>query len=336
MIIPFFITHAGCPHRCVFCNQKNITGSIAPEDPATIPGKIGRHLSTNLTHQPVQIAFYGGSFTALPLEMQKTYLEAVRPFLRAGKVRNIRISTRPDAIGNTVLSLLEEYAVTVVELGVQSMVNEVLARSGRGHTSNDTVNAVKMLKEQGFAIGLQLMPGLPGDSHRHFHETVQRTIELGPEFVRLYPALVVKDTPLENLYRSGRYTPLALDEAVSLCLDAYREFEKAGIAVIRMGLQPTEELGRSGTILAGPFHPAFRQLVESSLFLEKMRSAIIQNKKGHDDTVVFLVHAQDISSAIGQHRVNIEKLKKEFGLRKVRFVEKSSSGKRGEAVLLAD
>jgi len=334
MIIPFFIPHSGCPHQCVFCNQKNITGSIEPEDPAAIPGKIVRCLATDDTRQPVQVAFYGGSFTALPLEMQKTYLEAVRPFIHAGKVRNIRLSTRPDGIGNTILSLLKEYEVTVVELGVQSMVDEVLARSGRGHTSDDTVNAVKLLKKHGFTIGLQLMPGLPGDSSEHFNDSVNRVIILNPDFVRLYPVLVVKDTPLENLYKSGRYTPLTLDEAVSLCRDAYREFEKAGIAVIRMGLQPTNELGKPGTVLAGPFHPAFRQLVESSLFLDMMRLAI-QNRKEADDPAAFLVHARDISAAVGQHRSNVKMLKREFGLRNIRFVEKDSSGKRGEVVLLA-
>jgi histone acetyltransferase (RNA polymerase elongator complex component) len=280
MIIPFFITHAGCPHQCVFCDQKNITGSREPEDPAVIPGKIVRCLATDDTHQPVQVAFYGGSFTALPLEKQKTYLEAVRPFIHSGRVRNIRLSTRPDNIGNTVLSLLKKYEVTVVELGVQSMIDEVLARSSRGHTSVDTVNAVAMLKKHGFTIGLQLMPGLPGDSPAHVKDSVSRVIRLNPDFVRLYPALVLKDTPLENLYKSGRYTPLTLDEAVSLCRDAYREFEKAGIAVIRMGLQPTNELEKAGTVLAGPVHPSFGQLVESSLFLDIMRSAIQNSVSG--------------------------------------------------------
>ncbi len=334
MIIPFFIVHAGCPHQCVFCNQKNITGSNRPEDPASIPGKIVRCLATDNAHESVQVAFYGGSFTALPLEMQRTYLEAVRPFIHSGKVRNIRLSTRPDGINNTILSLLKEYDVTVVELGVQSMVEEVLTRSRRGHTADDTVNAVKLLKKHGFSVGLQLMPGLPGDSFQHFAVSISRIIELDPDFVRIYPALVIKDTPLENLYKTGRYTPLTLDEAVCLCQNAYRAFEKAGIAVIRMGLQPTSELGKPGTILAGPFHPAFGQLVESSRFLEMMRSAI-RNRKEADDTATFLVHARDISSVIGQHRSNLQTLKREFGLRNIRFVEKGISGERGEIVLLA-
>lgn len=334
MIIPFFIPHAGCPHQCVFCNQKKIIGRNHPEEVTTIPDKINHYLTTRSSSEPARIAFYGGSFTALPRETQKAYLEAVRPFIQAGKIRNIRLSTRPDCIDNEILSLLKQYDVAVVELGVQSMVDEVLTRSGRGHTSDDTVNAVKLLKEGGFTIGLQLMPGLPGDSSERFHDTVSRIIKLKPDFVRLYPALVVKDTPLEKLYKSGQYTPLSLEEAVSICREAYVKFEKTGIAVIRMGLQPTEGLEKPGTILAGPYHPAFRQLVESSIFLGKMRTALL-NRKETNDTAVFLVHPRDVSSAVGQQRTNIEAMKKEFGLRNVRFVEDSKGRKRGDAVLLS-
>ncbi|MGE5174265.1 MAG: elongator complex protein 3 [Betaproteobacteria bacterium] len=334
MIIPFFIPHYGCPHQCVFCNQKNIIGRNHPEEITTIPDKINHYLTTCGSSKPVQIAFYGGSFTALPLETQKAYLGTVRPFIQTGKIRNIRLSTRPDCIIHEMLSLLKEYEVAVVELGVQSMVDEVLTRSGRGHTSNDTVTAVKILKEHGFTIGLQLMPGLPGDSSEHFNDTVGRVIKLKPDFVRLYPALVVKDTPLEKLYTSGQYTPLTLEEAVSTCREAYLKFEKAGIAVIRMGLQPTEELEKPGTILAGPYHPAFGQLVESSMLLDKMRTAL-QNRKETNDTAVFLVNPRDVSVAIGQQRANIEAMKKEFGLHDVRFVENGDGSKRGDAVLLS-
>ncbi len=283
--------------------------------------------------KPVQIAFYGGSFTALARETQKAYLKAVRPFIQAGKVRNVRLSTRPDCISDETLSLLKEYEVAVVELGAQSMADEVLTRSGRGHKSDDTVNAVQLLKEHGFTIGLQLMPGLPGDSSEHFHDTVDRVIELKPDFVRLYPALVIKDTPLQALYESGRYIPLTLEEAVSLCREAYLKFEEAEIAVIRMGLQPTEELEKPGTIVAGPFHPAFRQLVESSIFLNKMRSALL-NRTGMNHTAVFLVDPRDVSAAVGQQRANIDAMKKEFGLHGVRFVENGNGSKRGDVVLL--
>lgn len=264
MIIPFFIPHSGCPHQCVFCNQNKITGEHNQPVPESIPAKIADYLKTDKKKKPVQVAFYGGTFTALPLETQRRYLEAVRPFIEAGKVESIRVSTRPDCITAEVLSLLTEHRVSTVELGAQSMDDSVLARSGRGHTAADTVHAVGLLREHAFSIGLQLMPGLPGDSRERFFMTVDRTIDMRPDVVRIYPALVIKDTPLEELYYAGRYDPLSLEEAVMWCKVALGRFEESGIKVIRMGLQPTEELEKPGTIVTGPYHPSFRQLVQTT------------------------------------------------------------------------
>ena len=154
MIIPFFIPHSGCSHQCVFCNQRNITGQNLPDDASAIPDKINRYLNTHDSHEPVEIAFYGGSFTALPIEVQQAYLETVRSFIQSGQVRNIRLSTRPDCISNEIVTLLKERHVTVIELGAQSMDDTVLISSGRGHTSDDTMQAVKLLKDHGFAVGL--------------------------------------------------------------------------------------------------------------------------------------------------------------------------------------
>ncbi len=334
MIIPFFIPHSGCPHQCVFCNQKNIIGQNLPEDVAAMPDKINRYVNRNNSSEPVQIAFYGGSFTALPLDKQKACLEAVRPFIQAGHIRNIRLSTRPDCISTEILSFLKEHHVSVVELGAQSMEDNVLARSGRGHTAGDTTRAVRLLREQGFAIGLQIMPGLPGDSAELFHQTVDRVIALKPHFVRMYPALVIKGTPLEHLYTGGQYTPLAIDEAVALCRDAVVKFELAGIDVIRIGLQSTEELEKPGTILAGPYHPAFRQLVDSSIFLDKMRAAL-KEKPCRNDTAVFAVNPRDVSAAIGQQGKNRETLRREFRLEKISIVEDPNVGRGKGPKLLA-
>ncbi len=333
MIIPFFIPHAGCPHQCVFCNQKNITGLRQPEPPDSISERIRAYLTSCDSGKPVQVAFYGGSFTALPVETQIRYLEPVQPFIASGQVSTIRLSTRPDCISTGILSLLKHYQVTIVELGALSMDDGVLARSNRGHKAADTCKAVALLREQGFTVGLQLMPGLPGERAETFTRTVDTVIGLRPDFVRLYPALVIRGTPLEKLYTDGHYIPLALDQAVSLCREAYQEFVKAGIAVIRMGLQPTEELQQPGMILAGPFHPAFRQLVESAVFLEKMRLAL-RNRSNADSTAVFQVDPRDISLAIGQQRTNVEALKKEFGLRQVLIAGNTGKSKRGDAVLL--
>ena len=313
MIIPFFIPHSGCPHQCVFCNQKNITGKSRQADAAAIPQTVKTFLDSRTGQEPVEIAFYGGSFTALPLQKQKSYLHAAVPFLRSGQVQGIRISTRPDSINRETISLLREYHVGTVELGAQSMDDHVLTLAGRGHSAGDTVNAVHLLKECGFTIGLQLMPGLPGDSYERFVKTVEQVMWLKPHFVRLYPALVIRETPLEKLYRTGRYIPLSLDEAVALCADAMVRFEHAGIKVIRVGLQPTKELEKKGTIVAGPYHPAFRQLVESSLFLDAMRAEFAE-KRRDKGTAIISVNPSDLSVATGQKRSNIAILKHEFGM----------------------
>jgi histone acetyltransferase (RNA polymerase elongator complex component) len=333
MIIPFFIPHSGCLHQCVFCNQKNITGQATPVAPSAIPRKITEYLAISSTDNPAHVAFYGGSFTALPFEAQRAYLNAVQPFILTGQIAGIRLSTRPDCISYEVLTLLKEYSVTTIELGVQSMDDAVLTRSGRGHTATDTMKAVSLIRSSDFLIGLQLMPGLPGDSADSFRKTIDAVIELKPDLVRIYPALVIKDTPLEDLYASARYIPLSLDDAVSLCREALERFELAGIDVIRIGLQPTEELEKTGTIIAGPYHPAFRQLVESSILLDKMRRAL-RNYTGKRGRVTFQVNSKDLSAAIGQKRSNIKKLEQEFGVQNIDIVA-GNSMRRREPVLVS-
>jgi histone acetyltransferase (RNA polymerase elongator complex component) len=335
MIIPFFIPHLGCPHQCVFCNQQNITGQDKSIDPASIPYTILQYLNSNNHDEPVQVAFYGGSFTALTRETQKSYLEAVQPFIQAGNIKNIRLSTRPDGISGTVLSFLRKHHVETIELGVQSMDDRILHMSGRGHTAADTMHAVSLLKKYNFTIGLQLMVGLPGDSAVGFLDTVGRVIKLKPDFVRIYPLLVIKGTPLEELYKTGRYTPLPLDTAVSQCSAAMLRFAGAGIEVIRVGLQPTEELEEPGTIIAGPYHPSFRQLVESAILLEKMRSEL-RKRKEKSESALFTVNPADLSAAIGQHRENIGHLKKEYGLHEIRIKADKTILKRGVPILLED
>ncbi|HUI46181.1 MAG TPA: radical SAM protein [Nitrospirota bacterium] len=334
MIIPFFIPHSGCPHQCVFCNQKNIIGQSKPEDASTISGKIHRYRSTHTLGHSVEVAFYGGSFTALPLKTQKRYLEAVQPFLQANQVHTIRLSTRPDCIDGEILTLLKSYHVQTIELGVQSMNDDVLALSGRGHTAADTVNSCTLLRQQGFSVGLQLMPGLPGDSEVTFRETIGKVLELKPDNVRLYPVLVIKDTPLEELYKSRRYRPLTLGAAVSMCQEAAVRFEQHGIEVIRIGLLSTRELEKPGTILAGPYHPAFRQLVESSIFRDKMRWAL-KNAGGRITTAVFCVNPRDRSAVIGQKHENMIMIKKEFALDEITVREDQNVPRRTLVLLNA-
>lgn len=313
MIIPFFISHSGCPHQCVFCDQKQITGRSQPATPEEVPSTIDAYLKANPDSTPSQVAFFGGNFTGLPVPLQTAYLEAVQPFIRTGQVTHIRVSTRPDNIDSDILQVLTAHHVEIVELGAQSMDDTVLALSGRGHTSTDIRNAVGLLRRNNFTVGLQLMPGLPGDTCRSFRETTSQAIALKPDLVRIYPAVVISNTPLDRLFRSGRYTPLTIDEAVRWCSEALLGFEQAGIQVIRIGLQTSSALNEPGTVVAGPYHPAFRELVESSLLLDIMRS-MLRGMNGSNDSVIFRVHPKDLSAAIGQRRTNIAALCREFGL----------------------
>ncbi|HAR45890.1 MAG: hypothetical protein A2X56_00145 [Nitrospirae bacterium GWC2_57_13] len=313
MIIPFFIPHAGCQHQCVFCSQKQITGSSGPPEPSTIAPMIEEYLASAESGDRTEVAFYGGSFTALAPDRQEAYLAPVSQFIEAGRISTIRISTRPDCVTASGISLLKRFRVTIVELGSQSMDDEVLHRSGRGHTAADTAATVALLGSEGFIIGIQIMAGLPGDRDETFLRTVEETVGLKPDFVRLYPTLVIKNTPLEELYRSGAYEPLSIDSAVDLCRQALLRFEEAGIPVIRIGLQPTAELGRPGTVLAGPYHPAFGQLVESSIFLGKMQRLL--GKGSEHSSARITVHPLDLSTALGQKRSNVMALKTEYRLR---------------------
>lgn len=261
LIIPIFIPFGGCPHQCVFCDQNRITGEGGLPSPEAVGATIENYLSTWKGSGPREAAFYGGSFTGLPRELQERYLSVAFEYVKDGRLDSVRLSTRPDYITEEIIGSLKPYAVKTVELGVQSMSDEVLRLSGRGHTAADTVRASGLLKGNGIALGVQFMPGLPGDDRASVIDTTQKIIDLEPDFVRVYPTLVLRDTPLHRMYCEGRYVPWGLDEMVSVCREAAALLKKAGISIIRMGLQPTEELEKS--LEAGPYHPSFRQLVTS-------------------------------------------------------------------------
>jgi len=262
LIIPIFIPFGGCPHQCVFCDQKGITGTAALPGLDEVRSTIETYLCTWKGKGEKEAAFYGGSFTGLPFEIQKDYLIAAGAFVEAGRLDSLRLSTRPDYIDEKIIAFVKEYGVATVELGVQSMVEQVLKASGRGHTAGQTAEAVRLLKASGIKTGLQFMPGLPGDTRDTVIETVNKVIKLAPDFVRVYPSLVLKDTPLHRMYLAGDYRPWGLDEMVEVCAEAKKLLDNAGIPIIRMGLQTTNELAAS--IAAGPFHPSFRQLVETA------------------------------------------------------------------------
>jgi histone acetyltransferase (RNA polymerase elongator complex component) len=261
LIIPVFIPFGGCPHKCVFCNQAGITGESSLPSSGEVKATIYKYLSTwqGKGGGRREVAFYGGSFTGLPMALQKSYLESAYEFVINKRVDSLRLSTRPDYISGDKLAFLSDYGVETVELGVQSMSDEVLKLSGRGHGVSSTVRAVGLIKGEGFKVGLQIMPGLPGDTFASILYTARRVAELGPDFVRIYPTLVIRNTPLQRMYLDGEYTPWGLEDMVDVCREVSKLFKAAGIQVVRMGLQPTDELERS--LVAGPFHPSFRQLV---------------------------------------------------------------------------
>ncbi len=304
--IPIFVPHKGCPYDCVFCNQKRITGNLTETTPEDVTRTIDEYLKTLPDSDcDIEVAFFGGSFTGIPIDEQSALMERVSPYIATGRISGIRLSTRPDYITREILDNLKNYGVTTIELGVQSMVDTVLKAANRGHLAEDVIGAVKLIGEYDFSLGLQMMTGLPSDTDEFSIETARRLIALKPDFVRIYPTLTIKDTYLEKLYRSGKYTPQTLDGAVNLAKDLLLMFEEAGIRVIRIGLQPTDEIQMGASVVAGPFHSAFGELVESAVYYDIIKNAI----DGKSKNITVYVNPTEISKAVGNKRKNIIKLR---------------------------
>lgn len=316
--IPIFVPHYGCPFDCVFCNQKHITGESEPVDGKRAESIIRRHLETiTLKPRRVEAAFFGGSFTAIGADLQEELLAAAYEFIKSGEIDGIRLSTRPDYIDDEVMQRLMRYGVTAVELGVQSMDDEVLKKSGRGHSADAVVRAVQIIKQYPIELGLQMMTGLPGDSGAQSIETAKKIIALSPDCVRIYPTLVIKDTALCTLCERGEYTPQSLDDAVSLSTQLLQMFKAANIRVLRVGLAATEEISPGGALVAGPYHAAFGELCEGEIFYTKISELTKGAKKA-----VIAVNPTDISKAIGNGKRNVNRLL-DNGV-SVKFVQDSS------------
>lgn len=311
-ILPVFVPHLGCPNDCVFCNQKRISGAQTPADAETVRQAVSMAEELGITGSGAQLAFYGGSFTAIPVCEQESLLGAAKGFLERGIIGSIRLSTRPDAIDGAVLKRLREYGVDTVELGAQSLCEEVLELSGRGHTAEDVENASRQIKEAGFRLILQMMTGLPGDTAERSIETAKRIIALKPDGVRIYPTVIVKDTALYDLWRAGRYEEHTVEDAVEVCAELLPLFEEAGIPVIRLGLNPTDELS-SGSAAGGAYHPALGELVKSRVLCRKAERLL--EERGEEIAgakVVIGVAPALISQMTGQHRCNITRLMERF------------------------
>ena len=264
--ISIFVPHQGCPCACSFCNQKTITGKTFLPDAEYVDKTVKTALSKK--GYDYEIAFFGGSFTAIDRDYMLELLSAAYPYVKSGEVSGIRISTRPDCITEEILDLLKKYGVTSIELGAQSMDDEVLEANRRGHTAQDVLNASEMIKNAGFELGLQMMTGLYKDTAEKSLETAKKIIEIKPQTVRIYPTVVLKNTYLAELYLSDEYKPLNVDDSVGLCAVLVPMFEKAGIRVIRIGLHSGSDIKEN--MLAGGFHDSFGELVKSRMMVNKI------------------------------------------------------------------
>ena len=317
-IIPIFVPHLGCPNDCVFCNQKSISGQqkmITKED---IIKTINFYLE-NIKDKEAkkEVAFFGGSFTGIDVDKQEEFLQTAYKFIKDGRIDSIRVSTRPDYINKDILKRLKKYKVRTIELGVQSANDYILKQSHRGHTFEDVKRASKMIRWYGFKLGHQMMVGLPESTRIDEINTAKELIKLKPKMVRIYPVLVIKNTKLEKEFLEEKYTPLTVVQAVEICKELVSMFNKNGIEVIRVGLQNTDEITdpniEGSEVVAGPYHPAFRQLVESGLWYDaivtKIKQLNVKVKK-----VQVTINPQDVNNVIGHKRENVEKLKDMYTL----------------------
>ena len=316
LIVPVFIPNLGCSHRCIFCQQEKISGqSKMPINGDYVKSILDKAISSPRfsSEADTEVAFYGGTFTNLHENKMKELLNAVTPYQTRRLLKTIRISTRPDEIDEDRLRLLKDLNVSIIELGAQSMDNDVLSRCKRGHTADETVKAVSLLRKYGFKIGLQLIPGLPGDSETTFLKTIDKVIVLQPDMVRLYPAIVIRETELGELYLAGKYKPLTIDEAVQICHKSCLHLEQRGIPVIRIGLMSTPSLMKEGEILAGPWHTAFGFLVRSSIFHEGINHLL--PNKGITKKIGVRMHGREIPLLRGYQNQGLGIIEKKTGAR---------------------
>ena len=273
----------------------------------------------------IEVSFFGGTFTGIIEEKQIELLKVAKEFKDKKLIDKIRLSTRPDYINDYILTYLKEYGVDIIELGVQSLDIEVLKKAGRGHNVEDVIYASNLIKEYNFILGHQIMPGLPGDTFEKDISTTKASIKMKPDICRIYPALVIKDTPMEKMYTYDEYSPYSLEEAVDISKVMYDMYRKNNVNVIRMGLQPTESINEGGDIVAGPFHPSFRELVEGSLLVD-----IILENINEEQNALIQINPKDLSKLYANKKVYFNKLK-EF--KKVIIVEQDDKIERGHIKL---
>ena len=332
-IIPIFVPHLGCPNNCTFCNQKIISGQIKEVTPEDVRETVEYYLdSFKDKNRYTEIAFFGGSFTGIEMDKQEALLKVANEFIKEKKVDAIRVSTRPDYIDKERLKLLKKYGVKTIELGVQSTNDYILNRCKRNHTFDDVKRASKLIRWNGFTLGHQMMVGLPESTKLDEINTAKALIKLKPKIVRIYPVLVIKDTPLEEEYKNKEYVPLTVEQAVETCKEIVDLFNKEKIEVIRIGLQNTEEItdpsDKNSQVVAGPYHPAFRQLVESAMWYDAIVGKIKRlNVKVKEVEVT--VNPVDANNVIGHKKENVKNLKELYDVNLV--LKQDSKMKQGKS-----
>ena len=316
--IPIFVSHQGCPNDCIFCNQKKITGVCEKEREDAVRKKIENFLFHTAPDCNIEISFFGGSFTGIPMEEQNMYLSVANEFFCDSRVTGIRLSTRPDYISEEILINLKKYNVTTIELGVQSMENKVLQMNKRGLKAEDVYVAVKLIREYGFSLGLQMMTGMYGSTPKMDIKTAEKIIGMKPDCVRIYPTVVIEETELFNLYKSGEYMPQSIDDAVDLCAVLIKMFEEKDIPVIRLGLMAGEDINENKVF--GPYHSSFRELTESRIIYTEISEFLKENPHNGKVLEIFS-NKRFVSKIVGNKRSNIEKIMKEFKLSDVKISE---------------
>ena len=321
--IPYFVPHEGCPHDCAFCSQQKITGvnrcGRTDEERQQFHKTVQQSLATAQSEAFVEIAFFGGSFTGIEPERMELLLSWANEYIKSGDVQGIRISTRPDYIDDHILETLKRYGVTAIELGVQSMSDEVLQACDRGHTADDTVKAAKLIKQYGFLLGCQMILGLPLSERETELMTAKEIIALGADCARIYPILVIEGTKLFKMRANGSYAPPPTDELVLRGAECLRLFLSSGVKVLRMGLQSSEELCKSSE-----YEPAYGELVWNKLYLEEMQKQLQKYAPLNGANVTVAVSYSDVSKAVGQNKKNAEYLKQLFGIKHIKFREQPS------------
>lgn len=302
--IGLFVPHLGCPHRCSFCNQHTISGTVLPPTPEQVDEACALAAVSGAPNE-TEIAFFGGSFTAIPFALQRSLLEAATRNIERYGFAGIRLSTRPDAVGPEQLQLLRPYPVTTIELGVQSLQDSVLRQNRRGHTASQAAEGAVQVRQAGYQLILQMMTGLVGDDDQGTLDTACRLSKLSPQGIRIYPTLVLEGTFLAQLWREKKYCPQTMEQAVSLCARLLSFFQEKEIPVIRLGLHASRNVEEA--LLAGPYHPAFRELCESRLFFEKAVAALSLYPR--NSAVCLTVHPTCRSKLVGQKKENLLRLK---------------------------